>query len=90
MGAYPRAVEEREGLRERFGLRKHVAGVIATLRTFARRPVIDAAIIASGGTPSVVFGPGNIAQAHTANEFVSLRQLEQATNILVRFLREQS
>ncbi|HEX7861292.1 MAG TPA: diacylglycerol kinase family lipid kinase, partial [Verrucomicrobiae bacterium] len=48
VGAYPHAVEEREGLRERFGLRKHVAGVIATLRTFARRPVIDAEIEIDG------------------------------------------
>ena len=47
----------------------------------------DAAIIANGGTPSVVFGPGNIAQAHTANEWISLRSLEKATNVLTRFLR---
>lgn len=47
----------------------------------------DAAIIAAGGTPSVVFGPGNIAQAHTANEWISLRSLERATNMLTRFLR---
>jgi acetylornithine deacetylase/succinyl-diaminopimelate desuccinylase family protein len=47
----------------------------------------DAAIIASGGTPSVVFGPGNIAQAHTVDEWLSLRSLDRATNILTRFLR---
>jgi acetylornithine deacetylase/succinyl-diaminopimelate desuccinylase-like protein len=47
----------------------------------------DAAIIAAGGTPSVVFGPGNIAQAHTADEWISLRSLERATAILTRFLR---
>lgn len=47
----------------------------------------DAAIIATGGTPSVVFGPGNIAQAHTVNEWISLRSLNRATNILTRFLR---
>ena len=32
----------------------------------------DAAIIAAGGTPAVVFGPGNIAQAHTADEWISM------------------
>src|SRR5205823_302984 len=37
----------------------------------------DAAVLASGGVPSVVFGPGDIAQAHTADEWISLRQLEQ-------------
>jgi acetylornithine deacetylase/succinyl-diaminopimelate desuccinylase family protein len=47
----------------------------------------DAAIIASGGIPSVVFGPGNIAQAHTIDEWISVRSLERATNILIRFLR---
>jgi succinyl-diaminopimelate desuccinylase len=47
----------------------------------------DATIIASGGTPSVVFGPGNIAQAHTADEWISLRSLKRATALLVRFLR---
>lgn len=44
IGAYPRAVECREQLRDRFRLRKHVAGTIATLRTFARRPMIEASI----------------------------------------------
>jgi acetylornithine deacetylase/succinyl-diaminopimelate desuccinylase family protein len=47
----------------------------------------DAAVIASGGTPSVVFGPGNIAQAHTLNEWISIRSLDRATTILTRFLR---
>jgi len=46
----------------------------------------DAAVLASGGIPSVVFGPGNIAQAHTADEWISLRQLERAMRMLVRFL----
>ena len=50
----------------------------------------DASIIASGGTPSVVFGPGNIAQAHTVDEWISLRSLQQATILLIRFLRSFS
>ncbi len=33
----------------------------------------DAAVLAGGGIPSVVFGPGDIAQAHTADEWISLR-----------------
>jgi diacylglycerol kinase family enzyme len=48
IGAYPRAVEQREELRARFALRKHIAGIIATLRTFARRPVVDAIIELDG------------------------------------------
>jgi acetylornithine deacetylase/succinyl-diaminopimelate desuccinylase-like protein len=47
----------------------------------------DAAVLAAGGTPSVVFGPGDIAQAHTDDEWISLRALERGKNILVDFLR---
>lgn len=47
----------------------------------------DAAVLADGGIPSMVFGPGDIAQAHTADEWISLRQLEQGTRRLLRFLQ---
>jgi acetylornithine deacetylase/succinyl-diaminopimelate desuccinylase-like protein len=47
----------------------------------------DAAVLAQGGMASVVFGPGDIAQAHTASEFISVRSLEGATDLLERFLR---
>ena len=49
----------------------------------------DAAVLASGGIPSVLLGPGDIAQAHTADEWIELTQLERATRLLVKFLREQ-
>jgi acetylornithine deacetylase/succinyl-diaminopimelate desuccinylase-like protein len=45
----------------------------------------DAAVLAAGGIPSVVFGPGDIAQAHTADEWISLAELERAKDLLVRF-----
>ncbi len=47
----------------------------------------DAAVLAAGGIPSVVFGPGNIAQAHTRDEWISLSSLNKATEILGHFLR---
>jgi acetylornithine deacetylase/succinyl-diaminopimelate desuccinylase family protein len=47
----------------------------------------DAAIFAQSGTPAVLFGPGDIAQAHTADEWVSVRSLDRATDILTKFLR---
>ena len=47
----------------------------------------DAAVLAEGGIPSVVFGPGDIAQAHTTDEWISRVELEAAKEILVRFLR---
>jgi acetylornithine deacetylase/succinyl-diaminopimelate desuccinylase-like protein len=48
----------------------------------------DAAVLTAGGIPSVVFGPGDIAQAHTAEEWISLRSLDQAARMLRRFFQE--
>lgn len=47
----------------------------------------DASVISSLGVPSVVFGPGSIDQAHTADEWLEISQLEQASEILYRFLK---
>ena len=47
----------------------------------------DAAVLGAGGIPSVVFGPGDIAQAHTSDEWISLASLEAGTTLLTRFLR---
>jgi len=47
----------------------------------------DAAVLASGGTPAVLFGPGDIAQAHTIDEWISIRSLERATDTLTKFLQ---
>lgn len=47
----------------------------------------DAAILSEAGIPSLVFGPGDIAQAHTADEWISSAQLERATALLKRFLQ---
>jgi acetylornithine deacetylase len=47
----------------------------------------DAAVLSRGGIPSVVFGPGDIAQAHTADEWISLDSLERGKNLLLNFLK---
>jgi acetylornithine deacetylase/succinyl-diaminopimelate desuccinylase-like protein len=47
----------------------------------------DAAVLAGAGIPSVVFGPGDIAQAHTADEWISLASLERGKNLLLSFLK---
>lgn len=47
----------------------------------------DAAVLAEGGIPSVAFGPGNIAQAHTVDEWIEVSSLERAHAILLQFLR---
>lgn len=47
----------------------------------------DAGILSQGGITSVVFGPGDIAQAHTSNEWIASTQLSGATAMLLNFLR---
>ncbi len=37
------------------------------------------------GIPSVVFGPGNIAQAHTKDEWIAIDQLRQAADVYFQF-----
>jgi acetylornithine deacetylase/succinyl-diaminopimelate desuccinylase family protein len=44
----------------------------------------DAAPIAEAGIPAVVFGPGDIAKAHTIDEWTPLDEVEQASEILYR------
>lgn len=47
----------------------------------------DAAFLAAGGTPAVAFGPGSIAQAHTKDEFIAVRDLEKGVALIRRFLQ---
>jgi acetylornithine deacetylase len=44
----------------------------------------DASTLAEAGIPSVVFGPGNIDQAHTCDEWIDLAEVETASEILYR------
>lgn len=46
----------------------------------------DAALFANVGIPAVCFGPGDIARAHSATEWVEVQQLAQATDILETFV----
>ncbi len=48
----------------------------------------NAAATSAAGVPTVVFGPGSIAQAHTADEWLAIDQLEAASEIYYRFGRE--
>jgi len=71
----------------------HLPLVALFLKTAGqRRPAgvhyfCDASVLAHRGIPSVVFGPGDIAQAHTGDEWISIDSLERARALLVRFLR---
>jgi acetylornithine deacetylase len=46
------------------------------------RATTDAVFLAERGTPTVVFGPGSIEQAHRPDEFVRLRELHQCVRAL--------
>jgi acetylornithine deacetylase len=44
----------------------------------------DAPAIAETGVPTVVFGPGSIDQAHTADEFIALEELRLGADIFFK------
>lgn len=44
----------------------------------------DAALLNAAGIPAVCFGPGDIALAHAAEEFVPVNEIETATRVLTR------
>ncbi|BBU27471.1 acetylornithine deacetylase [Burkholderia sp. THE68] len=50
----------------------------------------EAGLFANAGVPSIVCGPGNIEQAHKANEYVSLEQLAQCEAFLGKFIHSMS
>jgi acetylornithine deacetylase len=47
----------------------------------------DAAAYGPLSIPVVVFGPGDIAQAHTDDEWIDLDQLHRAADVLFEFAR---
>jgi acetylornithine deacetylase len=48
----------------------------------------DAPAISNEGMPTVVFGPGSIDQAHTANEFIRIEELELGAEIFYQLARD--
>jgi acetylornithine deacetylase len=44
----------------------------------------EAGLFQDGGAPAIICGPGDIAQAHTANEFVAVAELEKCLAFLTR------
>lgn len=68
------------------GLGKAIDSVRASHRVLAVPYGTDAAILAEAGIPSVVFGPGDIAKAHTCDEWVPLDEVEQASEIIYRLI----
>ncbi|MFM8414467.1 MAG: M20/M25/M40 family metallo-hydrolase [Planctomycetota bacterium] len=66
-------------------LARAAAAAGAGRRTAARYGT-NAGVYAAAGVPSVVFGPGSIAQAHTADEWIDLGQVAAAVDVLVGFV----
>jgi acetylornithine deacetylase len=52
--------------------------------TFAVSYCTEAGLFQDGGAPAVVIGPGHIAQAHTANEFIAVEELAKCLAFLER------
>lgn len=48
----------------------------------------DAALLNAAGVPTICFGPGDIALAHAAEEFVPVREIEVATRVLTRVVTD--
>lgn len=44
----------------------------------------EAGLFQDGGAPAIICGPGDIAQAHTANEFIHIEELEKCLVFLTR------
>ena len=66
------------------GLSECIDAVMGKHQVIAVPYGTDASYLALAGMPAVVFGPGDIAQAHTSDEWVLLDEVEQACEILYR------
>ena len=47
----------------------------------------DGAFLAAAGIPAIAIGPGSIAQAHTMDEFIDVKELKAGVDFFVHFLR---
>jgi acetylornithine deacetylase len=48
----------------------------------------DAALLNQAGIPAICFGPGDMGLAHAAEEYIEVREVEKATEILASFARD--
>jgi acetylornithine deacetylase/succinyl-diaminopimelate desuccinylase-like protein len=68
-----------------------IAAAALATRGFATAPwFCDAAIFSQRGIPAVACGPGSIKQAHTADEYVSLAELDRGVDCYLGILKKLS
>jgi acetylornithine deacetylase len=48
----------------------------------------DAALLTAAGIPAVCFGPGDIALAHSAEEYVLVREIERAADVMTTLISD--
>lgn len=72
-----------------------VRAALAVARDFGASPeprgvpyCTDGSKIAEAGIPTIVAGPGSIEQAHTADEWIDLRELQRGARFFHRLMRE--
>ena len=66
--------------------------LIRKLASLDARPVgapwfCDAAVFSTAGMPAIALGPGSISQAHTADEWIKVSDLEAGADFFEKFLR---
>ena len=66
-------------------LSQSIAAVVGPRQILGVPYGTHASRLARVGIPSVVFGPGNIAQAHTKDEWIAIDQLRQAADVYYHF-----
>ncbi len=86
MQGYPLDDRDNGPLAERLAAAvRHVTG---DARQAGARYATDGGHFSAAGIPTVVFGPGSTAQAHTADEWVAIDQVRHAAEVLYRFCCE--
>ena len=70
-------------------LHRELAGLLGQSTTESVAFATDAGWLQRAGYRCVIFGPGNIEDAHRANEFVPIAELERAGTVLDELVRRR-
>jgi succinyl-diaminopimelate desuccinylase len=68
-------------------LLKCIENVAGKHRSLGVAYCTHASTLSTAGVPAVVFGPGSIAQAHTEDEYIEIKQLDQAAEVYFQFAK---